>query len=284
LRRLEGKHNIIPILYNYVNPIQGTCAIIMPYIKHKPFSEYFNKLTVNQTRKYIHGLLTSLAHLHRLGILHRDIKPPNFLFDPETSIARLVDFGLSEDITTKDLRLSNTMNFNNPACFCNHMELCSICSTKRRSMKASRAGTGGFRPPEVLLKSHRQDQKIDVWAAGVCLLILLSRRYPYFPATDDTVALTHIGELLGLAGLREAATSLGRKLSIQGLKETSFTVQQIVRKQRNSSKHPIETDDTRGQEWREVTDLLIRLLQPNPKNRPNAGQALNMDFFVNYAL
>ena len=125
-------------------------------------------------------------------------------------------------------------------------------------MKASRAGTGGFRPPEVLLKSHRQDQKIDVWAAGVCLLILLSRRYrfpkfhhyfttkpryPYFPATDDTVALTHIGELLGLAGLREAATSLGRKLSIQGLKETSFTVQQIVRKQRNSSKHPIETGE-----------------------------------------
>ena len=68
-------------------------------------------------------------------------------------------------------------------------------------------------------------------------------RYPYFPATDDTVALTHIGELLGLAGLREAATSLGRKLSIQGLKETSFTVQQIVRKQRNSSKHPIETGE-----------------------------------------
>ena len=66
-------------------------------------------------------------------------------------------------------------------------------------------------------------------------------RYPYFPATDDTVALSHIGELLGLAGLREAATSLGRKLTIAGLKETSFTVQQIVRKQRNSSKNPTET-------------------------------------------
>ena len=59
---------------------------------------------MTQIRKYIFGLLTSLAHLHRNGILHRDIKPPNFLFDPETSIARLVDFGLSEDIATKDLR------------------------------------------------------------------------------------------------------------------------------------------------------------------------------------
>ena len=67
------------------------------------------------------------------------------------------------------------------------------------------------------------------------------KRYPYFPACDDTIALSHIGELIGLAGLREAATALGRKLTINGLKETSATVQQIVRKQRNSSKHPTET-------------------------------------------
>ena len=69
-------------------------------------------------------------------------------------------------------------------------------------MKASRAGTGGFRPPEVLLKSSKQDQKIDVWAAGVCFIILLARRYPYFPAVDDNLALSHIMALLGSAGLR----------------------------------------------------------------------------------
>ena len=53
--------------------------------------------------------------------------------------------------------------------------VCKICLNKR-SQKASRAGTGGFRPPEVLLKYPRQDQKLDIWSAGVCLLTLLSKR------------------------------------------------------------------------------------------------------------
>ena len=47
---------------------------------------------------YIKSLLLSLRHLHALGILHRDIKPPNFLFDQITGQAKLVDFGLSEEI------------------------------------------------------------------------------------------------------------------------------------------------------------------------------------------
>ena len=119
-------------------------------------------------------------------------------------------------------------------------------------MKASRAGTGGFRPPEVLLKSSKQDQKIDVWAAGVCLIIVLARRfvhsllftwtslnfsrYPYFPAVDDNIALSHIAALLGSAGLKDAAQSLGRRLIIAELPESTEPVQQIVKQQRLSSK------------------------------------------------
>ena len=134
-------------------------------------------------------------------------------------------------------------------------------------MKASRAGTGGFRPPEVLLKSQKQDQKIDVWAAGVCFIVLLARRlvpkcslesglffisicsigkfssfwviinlrYPYFPAVDDNLALSHIAALLGSAGLRDAAASMGRKLTTANLPEANLSVQQFVRKQRSSN-------------------------------------------------
>lgn len=152
-------------------------------------------------------------------------------------------------------------------------------------MKASRAGTGGFRPPEVLLKSSKQDQKIDVWAAGVCLIIVLARRYPYFPAVDDNIALSHIAALLGSAGLKDAAQSLGRRLTIAELPESTEPVQQIVKQQRLSSKIMLDEDkiETTGSEWREVTDLLIQLLQPNPKNRPNACQALDMEFFTKHS-
>lgn len=47
----------------------------------------------------------------------------------------------------------------------------------RPSMKAQRAGTRGFRAPEVLLKVFQQDYAIDIWSAGVILLTLLTRRY-----------------------------------------------------------------------------------------------------------
>ena len=57
--------------------------------------------------------------------------------------------------------------------------VCKCCLNKR-GQKASRAGTGGFRPPEVLLKYSKQDQKLDIWAAGVCLLTLLSRRFEFY--------------------------------------------------------------------------------------------------------
>ena len=66
-------------------------------------------------------------------------------------------------------------------------------------MKASRAGTGGFRPPEVLLKSSKQDQKIDVWAAGVCLIIVLARRFVHLPliiVIEQIILGTHIFLLL----------------------------------------------------------------------------------------
>jgi len=45
------------------------------------------------------------------------------------------------------------------------------------SMAGQREGTRGFRAPEVLLRQRVQGPPIDVWAAGVIVLTLLSRRY-----------------------------------------------------------------------------------------------------------
>jgi cell division control protein 7 len=79
-------------------------------------------------------------------------------------------------------------------------------------MKCSRAGTRGFRAPEVMLQSAHQTIAIDVWSAGVILLTLLSRRYPFFESMTDGAALLEMALVFGTKQMRNLATQLGANL------------------------------------------------------------------------
>lgn len=50
---------------------------------------------------------------------------------------------------------------------------------------------------------------VDMWSAGVILLCLLSRRYPFFRAPDDQTALAQIVSLMGSIECTEAASACG---------------------------------------------------------------------------
>ena len=47
-------------------------------------------------KKYMYNLICCLDNIHKVGIIHRDIKPDNFLYNPELNKFLLIDFGLSE--------------------------------------------------------------------------------------------------------------------------------------------------------------------------------------------
>jgi cell division control protein 7 len=47
-------------------------------------------------RYYFKSLFTALKHLHKLKILHRDIKPNNFLYNIKKRTGHLIDFGLAQ--------------------------------------------------------------------------------------------------------------------------------------------------------------------------------------------
>lgn len=47
-------------------------------------------------KKYLYELLKGLQTLKQCGIVHRDVKPGNFLYNPTTEKGILIDYGLSE--------------------------------------------------------------------------------------------------------------------------------------------------------------------------------------------
>nr|CAD7407021.1 unnamed protein product [Timema cristinae] len=89
--------------------------------------------------------------------------------------------------------------------------VCSLCKQKK-PLLAARAGTPGFRPPEVLLKYQQQTTAVDMWAAGVILLCILSGSYPFFRSPDDLTGLAEIITIFGSNKIRDLAQKLGRRI------------------------------------------------------------------------
>jgi hypothetical protein len=162
-----------------------------------------SNIAESQIRSYMHALLVALRHVHSVNYVHRDIKPANFLVHPRLERFLLVDFGLAEPAAKLPAQRTGP-----------RPELARpggrLLNDTRPAILASRAGTRGFRAPEVLLRSGQQGTGLDIWAAGVILLSLLTGRYPFFHARDDTDALIELAAMLGPASLQAAAAACDR--------------------------------------------------------------------------
>lgn len=94
-----------------------------------------------------------LAHAHRAGVVHRDLKPAN-VFLSEDGPVKILDFGLSR-----------------------------LLASNGRA-----GGTPGYMAPEVW-RQGEQDERVDVFAAGVILFELLAGRRPYAITDGRSAAL-----------------------------------------------------------------------------------------------
>lgn len=125
---------------------------VLPYFQHRDFREYYRDMKVPEMRLYFRSLFTALRHVHDKKILHRDIKPTNFLYNPAQARGVLVDFGLAErqgtdwtqcactlDQEERGYRLSHSVYAQTQ-----HRPSCYPKSDTRPSRRANRAGTRGF--------------------------------------------------------------------------------------------------------------------------------------------
>ncbi|KAJ1970674.1 Cell division control protein 7, partial [Dimargaris verticillata] len=70
--------------------------VVLSYYKHHDFRDYYRSMSLPEMRLYFRCLFASLAHTHAHHIIHRDVKPSNFLFNYHTGHGVLVDFGLAQ--------------------------------------------------------------------------------------------------------------------------------------------------------------------------------------------
>jgi serine/threonine protein kinase len=101
-------------------------------------------------------LAQALAHAHRAGIVHRDVKPANVMFDPATGAVKLTDFGLARAADAEATRSGVLL------------------------------GSPAYMAPE-LLSGARADAASDLYALGVLLFELLTGHLPFVGASMGTL-------------------------------------------------------------------------------------------------
>ena len=66
---------------------------------------YKNKLTISQLNDISHQIINAISFIHSKGIVHRDIKPDNFLINANNKI-KVCDFGFAKQIIVNKKHIS----------------------------------------------------------------------------------------------------------------------------------------------------------------------------------
>lgn len=279
LKRLNGENNVIPLIN--VMRYEDQIIAVFPYFQTTDFRDFLEICTLDDIKNYIKQLLIAIKYTHSHNIIHRDIKPSNFLYNNEKKQGFLIDFGLAQEekaYTTnqnnlpakKTPKTKPTVTFFNSVVSKSTQPPGFYQTDTRPVMKAQRAGTRGFRAPEVLFKNIFQTKSIDIWSVGVIFLILLTKQYPFFNSLDDNDALVEIACIFGNNEMRKLAKYHNRvwKTNIDSIPNYRIPFEKIIKK--INPKLQISKD---------AISLLNKMLELYPENRITAEDALDHPFF-----
>ncbi|PHH78374.1 hypothetical protein CDD80_6997 [Ophiocordyceps camponoti-rufipedis] len=291
LNELELLHDLrqCPSVCPLITAFRHTDQVVavLPYFRHGDFRSYFRDMTTADVAIYLRSLFTALRSVHAHKILHRDIKPTNFLYDPASQHGVLVDFGLAEregsdcrpclchePREVRRMRQSASAWVQSAAAGGAAQPGYPKADT-RPSRRANRAGTRGFRAPEVLFKCTEQTTAIDIWSVGVVLLTILSKRFPFFNSADDVEAMIEIATIFGSKRMKAAGLLHGCvfETNIPTVGQQGFSMEKIILWSTcRTDDRPLTPDE------KLAVRFLERCMELDPSRRITAEQALDHEF------
>ena len=122
-------------------------------------------LSEEEAKKIFKQIYEAVCYIHSRNIIHRDLKPNNILFlDKEKTHIVIIDFGISG--------MSN--------------------GNQKEKIKA---GTTRFLPPEIVGgEEFSSSQKLDIWALGVILFLMVEGCYPFNGKSTKEIILAILKE------------------------------------------------------------------------------------------
>jgi serine/threonine protein kinase/tetratricopeptide (TPR) repeat protein len=147
----------------HLGKIEDTQYITMEYVPGEDLKSLIRKigqLPVAKAVSIAQQVCEGLAEAHKLGVVHRDLKPQNIMIDDEGN-ARIMDFGIARSIRSKGITEAGVM-----------------------------IGTPEYMSPEQV-EGMEIDHRSDIYSLGVILYEMVTGRVPFEGDTTISIALKH---------------------------------------------------------------------------------------------
>ncbi len=159
--------NILPLFDS--GEADGFLYYVMPYVEGKTLAERIQVeggLPVEEAVAILREIGDALARAHGEGVVHRDIKPQNILF--EFGHVRVADFGLARAL--------------------------DVAGGERLTRTGVAVGTPHYMSPEQVAGGSAEDVRSDVYSLGCVAYELLVGAPPYTGSTAQAVAAGHLSK------------------------------------------------------------------------------------------
>uniref|UniRef100_A0A4W6F1T9 Ribosomal protein S6 kinase n=1 Tax=Lates calcarifer TaxID=8187 RepID=A0A4W6F1T9_LATCA len=140
------------VTLHYAFQTQSKLHLILDYVSGgEMFTHLYQRdhFPEEAVRIYIGEIILALEHLHKLGIVYRDIKLENILLDSEGHVV-LTDFGLSKEFLEEEKERTYS--------FC---------------------GTIEYMAPEIIRGKAGHGKSVDWWSLGILMFELLTGASPF---------------------------------------------------------------------------------------------------------